>query len=139
MSPELYELRTLMTDVDRSAYRRSQRSAFGALLAAVGSFLLIPLTLPVAAPLAVLATVSALVFGLLALRSARVRDNWEHDMVGTLTERLQDEVFLRYALIPTRPVRLGREDDFITVDNRTVRGAVTMDGTGDPRFLSVYV
>lgn len=137
MSPELYELRSLMTAEDRSGYRREQRTAFAALLASVGSFLLLPITLVTAVPLAVLSGVGALVFGLLALRSSKIRDIWEHRMVGTLTERLQDEVFLRYSLIPTRQVILGREDDFVDVDNATVRGVVTLN-EGGPVFMSVY-
>lgn len=126
-----------MTVDEKNAYRRVERTAYAALIASAISFFLIPFTLPAATALAVLAGASALVFGLLALRSSRVRDTWEYNMVGTLTERMQDEVFLRYSLIPTHPVVLDREADFVTVDNQTVRGAVSLHA-GQPRFLAVY-
>lgn len=136
MPPELSQLQPLLTADERSRCFSYQFSSVAYLLAIFGLFIVGVFLLPTGLP-GVYAIVCAFILALVGIRSSFRRDVYYAKLVETVTERLQDEVFLRFQVIPTRPIRLGREADFVTVDNETVRGVVTLAPGAEPRFAIV--
>jgi hypothetical protein len=137
MTPELLTLRSLLTEDERVRFVSLQLGAGTLLVATFGAFIG-AVFMVVVSVYAVGMFAASAILALLALRSATKRDMYDARLVARLTERLQDEVFLRYRVIPTREIRLGREADFVTLDDQTVRGTVQLDGSGTPQFLQVY-
>ncbi len=135
MPQELLPLRPLLTSEERAQSSKVQAAAvfhllfiFGLLVA--GTFLL------TAGLVGVCLLAAAVFFGIASLRQNFRRDTYYAKLHATVTERLQDEVFLRFQVVPTRPVVLGQEANFVTIDNETVRGMVMLD-SGEPRFALI--
>lgn len=137
MPPELLSLQALLTPDERSRCL-SQKLVTGAyLLSIVILFIAGVFLIPSGTP-AWYAITGAVVLGLFAVRASFHRDSYYAELFEKATERLQDEVFLRYRLIPTRQVRLGHVADFVDLEDEPVRGVVTLSREGTPQFLQAY-
>jgi len=137
MPHELLQLRTWLTTDERSRCL-SQQLGVGAYLVSIvvltiAGIFLIPSGIP-----AWYAFFGAIVLGLFAVRASFHRDSYYAELFDRATERLQDELFLRYRLIPTRQVRLGHVAEFVSLEDEPVRGVVTLSREGMPQFLQAY-
>lgn len=134
--PELLQLQPLLTAEERSRCFWYQLASVAYLLTVFGLFIIGVFLLPTGRPSAY-AIACAIILALISARSSFRRDVYYAQLAETVTERLQDEIFLRFRVIPTRQIRLGREAQFVTVENETVTGVVELAEDGNPRFLSV--
>lgn len=137
MPPELSQLQPLLTEDERSRCFGYQFASVAYLLAIFGLFIVGVFLLPTGLP-GVYAIVCAFILALVGVRSSFRCDVYYAKLTEAVTERLQDEVFLRFQVIPTRQIRLGREAQFVTVDNEMMTGVVEIGADGHPRLLSVY-
>lgn len=135
--PELLQLQPLLTAEERSRCFGHQFTSVIYLLTIFGLSIVGVFLLPTGLP-GVYAIACAIILALVSVRSSFRRDVFYAKLFETVTERLQDEVFLRFQVIPTRPIQLGREEQFVTVENETVTGVVELSEDGQPRLLSVY-
>ena len=136
--PELLQLQPLLTAEERSRCFWYQLASVAYLLTVFGLSIIGVFLLPTGLP-GFYAIACAIILALVSVRSSFQRDVFYAKLSETVTERLQDEVFLRFQVIPTRQIRLGREAQFVTVENETVTGVVELAEDGNPRFLSVYL
>lgn len=134
--PELLQLQPLLTAEERSRCFGYQFTSVAYLLTIFGLFIVGVFLLPTGLP-GVYAISCAIILALVSVRSSFRRDVFYAKLFETVTERLQDEVFLRFQVIPTRPIQLGREAQFVTVDNEMMTGVVELSEDGHPRLLSV--
>lgn len=137
MPPELSQLQPLLTEDERSRCFGYQFASVAYLLTIFGLFIVGVFLLPTGLP-GMYAIVCAFILAIISIRSSFRRDVYYAKLTEAVTERLQDEVFLRFQVIPTRQIRLGREAQFVTVDNETMTGVVELGADGHPRLLSVY-
>ena len=136
MPPELSQLQPLLTEDERSRCFGCQFASVAYLLAIFGLSIVGAFLLPTGLP-GVYSIICAIILAIISIRSSFRRDVYYAKLTEAVTERLQDEVFLRFQVIPTRQIRLGREAQFVTVDNETMTGVVTLAPGAEPRFAIV--
>lgn len=135
MPSELFALRTLFWSDERSRCSSHEFAVGTSFVVAVALFLVGVISLP-SGLLSLFVLGGAVAMALYGLRASFRRDAYYRALFETVTERLQDEVFLRFQVVPARQIRVGDETDFVTVDNRTVRGIITL-AERTPRFAVV--
>lgn len=68
------------------------------------------------------------------LRKGSRKNEFESNLLNVAKERFQDEIFLRYGVIPTRSIRLNEEAKFVDVDNAERNGIAFFSKNGTPQF-----
>jgi hypothetical protein len=143
MDSLLIPYRSLLTQAEERAVYRALAIAY--------SFMLLTAIFAVAAVLALggvvvggVPTLAAILLalasgscGLAAFRSGNRKDILQELLLLRLQERLSDELFLRYHVVPLQPLALSMAQAFGTEGGDEVWGRVTLLLSGEPEFAVV--
>ncbi len=140
MDQTLLPYKSLLTSEEREIHRNHITVAFSWMLATVLFFVLSVISLCffnnsyIPAAIGIVMTVWAVV---VTLRKSSAKDALEVQLHEDLRIRLQDEIFLRYKVFPSRPVTLNHEQMFYTWEEEPVKGMVYITDDGEPKFAEV--